>query len=95
LRRSTPEDAERLSAFNAHIHGNPEEDKPDERVGIWTRDLLEKPHPSFNPDDFTIVEDTHSGQIVSSLNRSARPGNRMAGIIASLRAAVPWRSHSD
>lgn len=68
LRRSTPEDAERLSAFNAHIHGDPDEDKPDERVGIWTRDLLEKPHPTFNPGDFTIVEETHSGKIVSSLN---------------------------
>lgn len=61
LRRSTPADADRLAEFNGRIHGDP-------TVGVWTRDLLLKPHPTFKPDDFTIVEDTHTGNIVSSLN---------------------------
>jgi hypothetical protein len=61
LRRSVPADAEPLAEFNSRIHEDP-------TVGIWTRDLLLKPHPTFQPDDFTIVEDTHTGKIVSSLN---------------------------
>ena len=65
LRRSTRADAEKLAAFNAMIHG---EDGPDERVGQWVRDLLEKPHPTFGTGDFTIVEEESSGRIVSSLN---------------------------
>ncbi len=34
----------------------------------WTRDLLSGRHPTFGSGDFTIVEDTHRGCIVSSLN---------------------------
>lgn len=65
LRRSTAGDADKLSAFNALIHGD---DGPDERVGQWARDLLELPHPSFGVHDFTIVEEASTGKIVSSLN---------------------------
>jgi hypothetical protein len=61
LRRSVPADADALAAFNSRIHD-------DATVGVWTRDLLLKPHPTFQTDDFTIVEDTHTGKIVSSLN---------------------------
>lgn len=68
LRRATKADAQALSSFNANIHGHPERNEPDERVGVWTRDLMEKPHPTFNVSDFTIVEDTRSGAIVSTLN---------------------------
>jgi len=66
LRRSSPEDADALAAFNAEIHGDDELDGT--RVAAWTRDLLTRPHPTFSPDDFTIVEETASGRIVSSLN---------------------------
>jgi hypothetical protein len=65
LRRSTPTDAEKLSNFNAMIHGD---DGIDDRIGQWTRDLLEKPHPTFGVNDFTIVEEPATGRIVSSLN---------------------------
>ena len=68
LRRAVAADAEALVAFNAWLHGNIETGKPDERVGAWTRDLMERPHPTFNLGDFTIVEDTTSGKIVSTLN---------------------------
>lgn len=66
LRRSTGADAERLSEFNAHIHGEDEQDA--RAVGAWTRDLFSGKHPTFNSADFTIVEDTRSGKIVSSMN---------------------------
>ncbi|MDQ4075434.1 MAG: GNAT family N-acetyltransferase [Chloroflexota bacterium] len=68
LRRATVADAEALSMFNARIHGNQESGEPDEKIGIWTRDLVERPHPTYDVSDFTVVEDTTTGKIVSSLN---------------------------
>lgn len=68
LRRATVSDVEALTSFNAMIHSDEGPDKPDLRVGAWTRDLFEKPHPTYSVGDFTIVEDTKTGQIVSSLN---------------------------
>jgi GNAT superfamily N-acetyltransferase len=68
LRRSSPEDADTLADFNARIHSDDGPEKPDERLAAWTRDLLTRPHPTFNPDDFTVVEETATGRIVSSLN---------------------------
>jgi hypothetical protein len=66
MRRSTPEDAEALAEFNGKIHGSDELDE--RRVAAWTHDLLARPHPTLRPDDFTIVEETASGRIISSLN---------------------------
>ena len=68
VRRATPADAEALSDFNARMHTDPGPEKSGERARAWTNDLLQKPHPTFEPGDFTIVEDTNNGQIVSSLN---------------------------
>ena len=68
LRRSTPADADALAEFNAMIHNDDKTRERDERVGAWTRDLLTLPHPTFEPGDFTIVEEPGSGKIVSSLN---------------------------
>jgi Acetyltransferase (GNAT) domain len=68
LRRSTPADAQALGNFNARVHSDQGDDKPDERLAAWTRDLLENPHPTFEAGDFTIVEEKVSGKIVSSLN---------------------------
>ena len=66
MRRSTPADAQALSEFNGKIHGENEADS--QRVAAWVHDLLALPHPTLNPDDFTIVEETATGRIVSSLN---------------------------
>lgn len=66
MRRSTPEDAEALSEFNGRIHGDDGQDSL--RVAAWTRDLLMRPHPTLSPNDFTIVEETATGRIVSSMN---------------------------
>jgi len=68
LRRSMPEDADALADFNARVHSDDGPEKPDERLAAWTRDLLTHPHPTFSPDDFTVVEEIASGRIVSSLN---------------------------
>jgi hypothetical protein len=68
LRRSTLQDADALVDFNSRIHSDEGPDKPDDRVGAWAYDLLTKPHPTFKPGDFTVVEDTTNGKIVSSMN---------------------------
>jgi hypothetical protein len=68
LRRSSPEDADALADFNSRIHSEGGWDKPDDRLGEWTRDLLTKPHPTFGSGDFTVVEESSTGKIVSSLN---------------------------
>jgi hypothetical protein len=66
MRRSTSEDADALAAFNGKIHGENELDT--QRVAVWTHDLLTRPHPTLRPDDFTIIEETAGGRIVSSMN---------------------------
>jgi len=68
LRRSTAADADKLAEFNGIIHSDDGPEKPEERIGAWTRDLLTRPHPTTNVDDFTIVEEQATGRIVSSLN---------------------------
>ena len=68
LRRSTEQDAEALADFNARIQSDEGPDKPDERVGVWAYDLCAKPHPTFRPSDFTIVEETATQKIVSTMN---------------------------
>lgn len=66
LRRSTPEDEEVLAEFNRGIHTDNEPDG--QCIAAWTRDLLTRPHPTFHSDDFTIVEETATARIVSSMN---------------------------
>jgi hypothetical protein len=68
LRRSTQADAQALADFNSKLHSDDGPEKPDERVGTWASDLLIGNHPTFGEGDFTIVEETASGKIVSSLN---------------------------
>ena len=68
LRRSSIADAEKLAEFNSKIHSDLGAETPDTRVGVWTRDLMLKAHPTFHPEDFTIVEDTADGKIVSCMN---------------------------
>jgi hypothetical protein len=63
-----PEDAEALVDFNSRMHSDPNDPTFGKGVGIWTRDLLTRPHPTFQPSDFTIVEEVATGKIVSSLN---------------------------
>ncbi|KAA3644905.1 MAG: GNAT family N-acetyltransferase [Chloroflexi bacterium] len=68
LRRSSPADADALADFNSRVHSDDGWEQPENHLEDWTRDLLTKPHPTFSPDDFTIVEDTQTGKIVSTSN---------------------------
>lgn len=65
LRRATRADADTLCEFNANIHGEDEADR--KGVVAWTRDLLTKPHATFQLGDFIIVEEASTGRIVSSM----------------------------
>lgn len=66
LRRATPEDCDALVRFNAITHSD--SDEPDRRVAGHTDDLINGRLPGFQAGDFTIVEDTKTGEIVSSLS---------------------------
>jgi hypothetical protein len=65
LRHGRAADAEELADFNAFIFRNTERNEPNERLAWWTRDLALS-HATVKPEDFTVVEDTRSGKIVSS-----------------------------
>ncbi len=68
LGRATPADTEALVAFNAEIHRDAGMEGPNPYVAAWVQDLMGGGHPTFAPGDFTVVEETGSGEIVSSLN---------------------------
>lgn len=65
LRRATVTDADAVAAFNAFVFTAAGESG--DTLGVWARDLLTRPHPTMKPGDFTIVEETQTGRIVSSL----------------------------
>jgi len=67
LRRASMEDAEALADINGRMHSDEGPDKPDLRIAAWIRDLVARPHPTLKPADFTIVEETATGRIVSTL----------------------------
>ena len=66
MRRSTPEDANALAEFNRAIHSDHEPEG--QCIAAWTHDLLTRPHPTFSPNDFTIVEEVATRRIISTLN---------------------------
>jgi GNAT superfamily N-acetyltransferase len=67
LRRATPADTDALVAFHGDVHRDPGVEEPVEGVAALARDMLERDHPTMRAGDFTLVEDTRSGAIVSSL----------------------------
>ncbi len=66
LRQATAEDTEAAAEFQAQVHARPGESGDPFRV--WTMDLMRGALPGFQPEDFTLVEDTSAGAIVSMLN---------------------------
>jgi hypothetical protein len=64
LRFATIADIEPLAQFNGRIHGD---HGFSEFVAQWTREFASPSHPTCGPDNVTIVEDTNTGQIVSSM----------------------------
>lgn len=70
LRQATAADTEAASEFQAQVHARP--DESGEPFRVWTRDLMTGALPGFGPGDFTLVEDTGTGAIVSMLNLVAQ-----------------------
>ncbi|MFW5713158.1 MAG: GNAT family N-acetyltransferase [Brevefilum sp.] len=64
IRHASLEDAEALAKFNVEIHKEGEWDA--KSLEHWTLDLISGEGPTFDTEDFTIVEDTQTGEIVSS-----------------------------
>ncbi len=59
-------DHRELAEFNATMHADAS--LPGSTLAIWTDDLFEVAHPTFEPErDVTVVEDTGTGRIVSAL----------------------------
>lgn len=67
LRAGTIDDAERTIELNRLVHGNPEKNEPSDEVALWTADLFAGYNSGIGPADFTIVEDTSSGDVVSTI----------------------------
>lgn len=67
LRRAAPDDVEAIAELQARAHSDAGWDTPDEGVRLWIRDLLTRPHPTFQPADFVVVEVLQTGAIVSSM----------------------------
>ena len=66
LRSATVDDIEELAALIDDRGGDLDESR--RPIVIWTRDLMDGNLPGFAPGDFTVVQDTRTGQIVSTLN---------------------------
>ncbi len=67
LRRARSEDGEAVAAFHANTLLDVGETPPLERLYYWILDLMTGKHPTFRPGDFTLVEETATGKIVSSM----------------------------
>ncbi len=67
LRRATRGDADALAAFNSDVLCWPGSDDSPAEMAAWTRDLMSGDHPTCKPSDFTVVEDTNTGAIVSAM----------------------------
>ena len=66
LKQADLADVDRLAKYNAANLSDDGPDQPEEILSHWTKDLMTN-HPTGRPQDFAYVEDTETGQIVSSL----------------------------
>jgi Acetyltransferase (GNAT) domain len=70
LRRARRDDAEAVATFNARVHHSPggpfEQREPHRGIAAGARDLMSGNHPTCDASDFTVIEDTTTGSIVSS-----------------------------
>ncbi len=67
LRPARFEDRERIADFHANTLLDINDTPPLERLRAWILDLMGGAHPSFQPGDFTLVEETATSKIVSSM----------------------------
>jgi len=69
LRQARVEDAEAVAVFNARIHhssGDFDQRELHRGIAAGTRDLMSGDHPTCDASDFTVIEETRTGAIVSS-----------------------------
>ncbi len=67
LRRATVADTDKLSAFHGELHREAGDETPEEHLTAAVQDLMWGDHPTCQAGDFTVVEDTATGNMVSSL----------------------------
>ena len=72
VRRARPHDAAAVAALlvGAHAAAAPAAGAAADLdwIGIWARDLMERPHPTMDAGDVVVVEDARAGRLVSTLN---------------------------
>ena len=67
LRSATIDDAEQVASLNEYVHGDIEKGELEKPIGAWTRDLFRGYNSEIQPSDWTVVEDTSTGKIVSTM----------------------------
>jgi len=94
LRAATLDDAENVIELNRLVHGNPEKNEPGDEVAIWTADLFAGYNDAIGPSDFTLVEDTSTKKIVSSICLMSQVWN-IGGIDTSMDMPEIVGTHPD
>lgn len=61
------DDAEKVIELNRLVHGNPEKNEPADEIAVWTADLFAGYNSAIAPSDWTVVEDTSTAEIVSTI----------------------------
>jgi len=67
LRQVRREEADAMADLNSGVFRNPDTGEPHLPSGVWVHDLITRPHPTVTLDDYTVVEDTKTGALVSSM----------------------------
>ncbi len=67
LRRARREDAEAVADLNCTVFRDHDSGEPEEGTDLYTTDMLTRPHPTISPEDYTVVERTSDGLLVSGM----------------------------
>ncbi len=67
MRKATLADRDQVADFHANTLVGAHETPPLERLRGFVLDLMSEEHPTSGAEDWTIVEDTNTGKIVSSM----------------------------
>ena len=94
LRAATPDDANKVVELNRLVHSEPPENEPADGVAQWTSDLFSGVNRAVKPSDFTVVEDTSTGKIVSSICLISQTWN-IGGIDTSMGMPEIVGTHPD
>jgi GNAT superfamily N-acetyltransferase len=64
MRLARVEDTEEMGQFMGRVFGG---DRFDEQAVVWIRSVMTESHPIIGPSNFTLVQDTRAGKIVSAM----------------------------